>query len=260
MTAPVYLERDGGVAVIVIDNPPINAGSAAVRQGLMDALQTLCTDDTLVVVGAMRPADAVGYDGLRNFANAVRVASDADASGRGVLVVMGDRVFAARDVRKVRTRGTDAFRGFPRESVALVTPASLDWFGAPWRSDAGAQLAWADVLPLVPILYAYAGMQPDALTCLIGPETRGIVIAGLGEGNMPELVRQELVARRKQGLIVVRASRIDEGLVDREPDDDPNGFVAARALSPPKARILLQLLIANGITDLAAIQAAFDAR
>jgi len=48
MTAPVYLERDGGVAVIVIDNPPINAGSAAVRQGLMDALQTLCTDDTLV--------------------------------------------------------------------------------------------------------------------------------------------------------------------------------------------------------------------
>lgn len=221
---------------------------------------TLPTTKPVVVVGAMRPADAVGYDGLRNFANAVRVASDADASGRGVLVVMGDRVFAARDVRKVRTRGTDAFRGFPRESVALVTPASLDWFGAPWRSDAGAQFAWADDLPLVPILYAYAGMQPDALTCLIGAETRGIVIAGLGEGNMPESVRRELVARREDGLIVVRASRIDEGLVDREPDDDPNGFVAARALSPPKARILLQLLIANGITDLAAIQAAFDGR
>ncbi|WP_330768110.1 asparaginase domain-containing protein [Qipengyuania profunda] len=76
---------------------------------------TLPGNKPVVVVGAMRPADAVGYDGLRNFANAVRVASDPDAAGRGVLVVMGDRVFGARDVYKVRTRGTEAFRGFPRE-------------------------------------------------------------------------------------------------------------------------------------------------
>ena len=70
--------------------------------------QTLPADKPVVVVGAMRPADAGGYDGLRNFANAGRVASDPDAAGRGVLVVMGDRIFAARDVYKVRTRGTEA--------------------------------------------------------------------------------------------------------------------------------------------------------
>jgi 3-hydroxyacyl-CoA dehydrogenase len=55
MNARVHLERDGGIAVIVIDNPPINAGSAAVRQGLMAAIETLRTDDTLqgaVLIGA----------------------------------------------------------------------------------------------------------------------------------------------------------------------------------------------------------------
>lgn len=221
---------------------------------------TLPPNKPVVVVGAMRPADAVGYDGLRNFANAVRVASDPDAAGRGVLVVMGDRVFAARDVRKVRTRGTDAFRGFPRESVALVTPASLDWFGAPWRTDPAAQFAWCDDLPEVPILYAYAGMEPEALACMVREKTRGIVIAGMGEGNMPEAVRQELVRLSRSGVIVVRASRADEGLVDREPEDDANGFVAARALNPQKARILLQLLIANRIADAAKVQIAFDGR
>ncbi|WP_324828142.1 asparaginase [Qipengyuania zhejiangensis] len=221
---------------------------------------TLPADKPVVVVGAMRPADAVGYDGLRNFANAVRVAGDPQASGRGVLVVMGDRVFGARDVRKVRTRGTDAFRGFPRESVALVTPASLEWFGAPWRTDAHAAFAWCDDLPEVVIVYSHAGLTGDTVTRQVGAATRGVVVAGLGEGNMPETVRQELVRRNRRGLPVVRASRADEGLVDREPEDDANGFVAGRALNPQKARILLQLLLAGGITDPATIQRAFDGR
>ncbi|QTN22229.1 enoyl-CoA hydratase/isomerase family protein [Rhizobacter sp. AJA081-3] len=51
----VRLERDGDIAVIVIDNPPINAGSAAVREGLMAAIATLKSDASLqgaVLIGA----------------------------------------------------------------------------------------------------------------------------------------------------------------------------------------------------------------
>ena len=213
-----------------------------------------------VLVGAMRPATAVGYDGLRNFANALRVASDADAAGRGVLLVMGDKVFAARDVRKTRTRGTDAFQGFPRGSVGLVTPSSLDWFGAPWRSGEGARFEFRAELPDIPILFVHAGMTPDYVQRLVVDETRGLVVSGVGEGNMPDPVRQALVALAAKGVPVVRASRLDEGLVDREPEDDANRFVAARALNPQKARILLQMLIAAGETEPAAIQRAFDSR
>lgn len=221
---------------------------------------TLPADKPVVVVGAMRPTDAVGYDGLRNFANAVRVASDRDAAGRGVLVVMGDRIFAARDVRKVRTRGTEAFRGFPRESVGLVTPASLEWFGAPWRRDEGAAFGWKDDLPKVAIVYVHAGLCAKDILRMVGEDTRGIVLAGVGEGNMPAPVRQELANLAQSGTPVVRASRTDEGLVDREGEDEANHFVAARALNPQKARILLQLLLSDEITDPAVIQRAFDGR
>ena len=221
---------------------------------------TLPATKPVVVVGAMRPADAVGYDGLRNFANAVRVASDSDASGRGVLVVMGDRVFAARDVRKVRTRDTDAFRGFPRESIGFVTPATLEWFGAPWRQGGEAPFAWCGDLPEVPILFVHAGMRADEALRIVGEATRGIVVAGVGEGNMPETVRRELARLASSGIAVVRSSRVDEGLVDREGEDVANRFVAARALNPQKARILLQLLLASGTSDPAAIQQAFDGR
>ncbi len=221
---------------------------------------TLPTNKPVALVGAMRPADAVGYDGLRNFANAVRVACDPAAAGRGVLVVMSDRVHAARDVRKSRTRGTEAFCGFPRESVGLVTPSALEWFGAAWRVDEDARFGFAADLPDVPILLIHAGMTPDYVARLVTDQTRGLVVAGAGEGNMPKAVRAELVALAAKGIPIVRASRLDEGLVDREPEDDDNRFVAARALTPQKARILLQLLIASEVSDPASIQLEFDRR
>ena len=221
---------------------------------------TLPVSKPVVIVGAMRPADVVGSDGMRNFVNAVRVASDPDARGRGVLVVMGDRVLAARDARKVRTRGTDdAFRGFPRGGVALVTPSALEWFGNPWREvDAPARYAFPAEFEAVPILYAAGGLQPRIAERLIEEDTRGIVVAGVGEGNMPDPVRQMLASRARGGLVVVRASRVDEGLVDREPEDEANRFVAARALNPQKSRILLMVLLANGVSEPEAIQQAFD--
>ncbi len=221
---------------------------------------TLPTHKPVVLVGAMRAADAVGSDGLRNFANAVRLASDRDAAGRGVLMVMGDRAFAARDVRKAHTESVDAFRGFPRDAIAMVSPSSLEWFGAPWRADEAARFVWPEHWPKVDILFAHAGMSAKDVAHALAAEPAGVVIAGFGTGNMPDPVRSAFVDAAHSGVPVVRASRVDEGLVDREPEDDANGFVAARAIGPAKARILLQLLLASGANDAATIQAAFDRR
>jgi L-asparaginase len=221
---------------------------------------TLAAGKPVVLVGAMRPADAVGADGMRNFANAVRVASDPDAGERGVMVVMGDTVFAASDVRKAATSNVDAFRGFPRGPIARVTPSSLDWFAPAHRVGTDARYPWPEALPRVAILTAGAGMDEQPVEALLGIGCKGIVIAGMGQGNAPRTVLGALEAAVQSGVPVVRSSRVDEGMVDRnvEVDDDARVFVAARALGPAKARILLMVLIASGITDAASIQAAFD--
>lgn len=52
---PVRIERAGPVAFIVIDNPPVNAGSLAVRQGIVAAIAELAADAELtagVLIGA----------------------------------------------------------------------------------------------------------------------------------------------------------------------------------------------------------------
>ncbi|WDA40013.1 asparaginase [Erythrobacter sp. BLCC-B19] len=221
---------------------------------------TLPTTKPVILVGAMRPADAVGADGMRNFANAVKVASDVQAAGRGVMLVMGDAVLAVRDARKAATSAIDAFRTFPRGPLARVTPASLDWFGPAHRVGERARYPFPTELPRVAILTAGAGMDAKPVEALLGIGARGIVLAGMGQGNAPAQVLEALARAAASGVPVVRASRVDEGLVDRnvEVDDDALGLVAARALGPARARMLLMVLIATGITEAAAVQAAFD--
>lgn len=57
MAGPVTTERRGKIAVIVVDNPPVNALSQAVRQGLDEAVAAAQAEDgvqALVVAGAGR--------------------------------------------------------------------------------------------------------------------------------------------------------------------------------------------------------------
>ncbi|MGB3166125.1 MAG: asparaginase domain-containing protein, partial [Alteraurantiacibacter sp.] len=199
-------------------------------------------------------------DGLRNFANAVQVAADKDAPGRGVLLVMDDRVLIARDARKARLGTTGAFAGFPRGPVALATPSSVDWLAPPWREGEPARFAFPDTFPRVPILHAYAGMEREVVECELAAGAKGLVLAGMGNGNSPDPVRRALTKAVRGGVPVVRATRVDKGVVEVEHEDAENGFVAARALGPAKARILMQLLLANGVTAQETMQDAFNRR
>ncbi|MGY6552742.1 MAG: asparaginase [Erythrobacter sp.] len=246
---------DPAITGIIITHGTDTAEETAL---LMDL--TLPAGKPVVLVGAMRPADAVGSDGLRNLANGVAVAANPQAAGRGVMVVMGDAVFAAVDARKAATANIDAFKGYPRGPIARVTPDSLTWFGPPHRVAAPASFPWPASLPRVAILTAGAGMDAKPVEALIGIGAKGIVLAGMGQGNAPACVIQALAEAVREGIAVVRSARVDEGMVERniEVDDDGCGFVAARALGPAKTRILLQVLIASGVTDPGAIQAAFD--
>jgi L-asparaginase len=162
-------------------------------------------------------------------------------------------------------RGRRARRGrtprrVPRGPIAAATPASVEWFAAPWRPDEPARFAWPDAAPPVPILHAFQGMDAGCVEQALAGGARGIVLAGFGHGNMPAVVRTALAGAVRAGVPVVRSTRVDEGLVDREPGDDEAGFIAARALGPAKARVLLQLLVAARVTNPLVCQAAFDRR
>jgi L-asparaginase len=88
---------------------------------------------------------------------------------------------------------------------------------------------------------------------------KGVVIAGVGNGNMTQEAIATLAKHAKNGIVCVRSSRVATGRVGRnvEIDDDKNGFVASLGLNPQKSRVLLRLALTR-TKDLKEIQRYFD--
>ncbi len=67
------------------------------------------SDRPVVLTGAMRPSTSLSADGPLNLFNAVAVAADPEARGRGAIVVLNDDLHSARDVTKSNTTDVQAF-------------------------------------------------------------------------------------------------------------------------------------------------------
>jgi L-asparaginase len=102
-------------------------------------------------------------------------------------------------------------------------------------------------LPRVEVVYSYANFGRDTIDFLVSKGVKGIVLAGVGDGNSTDTAIAALADAAKKGVAVVRATRTGSGLVVRnvEVDDDRLGFIAAMELNPQKARILLMLGLMN---------------
>jgi L-asparaginase len=98
-------------------------------------------------------------------------------------------------------------------------------------------------LPRVEIVYSYANFGRDTIDFLVQKGVKGIVLAGVGDGNTTDTAMAGLVDAAKKGVAVVRATRTGSGIVARniEVNDDKLGLIASMELNPQKARILLML-------------------
>lgn len=202
----------------------------------------------VVVVGAMRPSTAISADGPINLYNAVITAGSRDAAGKGVLVVMNDQINAAREVTKTNTTTTDTFKSPELGMLGYVVDNKPHFYRASTRKhtlDTEFDIGKLDGLPQVDIAYTYANVGPTAVNALVNAGAKGLVHAGVGDGSLPARVRPALSAAREKGVVIVRASRVGQGIVARngEANDDQLDFVVADTLNPQKARILLMLAL-----------------
>jgi L-asparaginase len=222
----------------------------------------------VVMTGAMRPATAVGADGPANLLAACRFALDTGAAGRGVLVAFNDRLFAAANVGKVHTTQVDAFAARDAAAVGMLVSETVFW-----REPAADGSAWPqtfttralpDALPAVALVWQHVDCDESIVDWHVARGVRGIVVAGTGNGMLPDPMRAALAQASRRGCLVVRASRVASGPVVRNAEaepadqDDALGFIASGFVAPLKARLLLQCCLVAGLTA-DEVQRRFDA-
>ena len=200
----------------------------------------------VVLVGSMRPATATGADGPANLYNGVAVAVHAKAKGRGVLVLLNDEIHYAREATKTNTTQLDTFKS-PNRGKAGMTNAGRVYFYdalAVKHTNASAfSVEGLSALPRVEIFYAHANMGRDFIDHCVALKCKGIVLAGVGDGNATQAAVAGLQDAVKRGVAVVRSSRTNSGITDRnvELNDDELGTIVSMELNPQKARVLLML-------------------
>ena len=202
----------------------------------------------VVLTGAMRPATGLCAEGPLNLLHSVLVASSPDSWGKGVLVVMDEQIFSARDVTKCSTYKVGAFGPTEYGCLGKLVRGQVYYAYAPVRPHTLASefsLGGLEKLPKVEIVYGYSDCGATLLQAAADAGAQGIVYAGTGSGILHPDVRQLYQHHHRDYPVLVRSSRIPRGGVGLNNflDDDLHGTVAAWDFTPQKARILLKLAL-----------------
>jgi L-asparaginase len=235
--------RDPGVKGVVITHGTDTMEETAYFLSLIAK-----SEKAVVMTGSMRPATAVGADGPANLYNAVALATNGAARGRGVLVTLNDEVHFAREIEKTNSTQLDTFHSPNRGRAGVInTGRARLWshLEAAYGTRSEFSLDTIRQLPRVEIVFSYANARRDIVDAMVARGVRGIVLAGVGDGNTTDDLLAGLRDAAKKGVAVVRSTRTGSGVVARnvEVSDDAHGFVASEELSPPKSRVLLMLAL-----------------
>ena len=236
----------------VLEDPSIKGaviahGTDTMAEGSYFLDLTLKTDKPVVFVGAMRDASDVSPDGPANILNAVLQVCSDKARDWGVTVTLNQYINSARDVRKTNSTNVQTFNSGEKGYLGYIAMGKVYRFHD--RIDR-QRFPLPDTLPRVVLLTTFAGDDGSILRYAVDRGADGVVIEGVGAGNVNADVYGAVEHALKKGIAVVITTRVYHGGVFPIYGDQGGGETLEKAgvilggdLTGPKARILLMITL-----------------
>ena len=255
LAAEVQAQIDGGADGVVVTH-----GTNTMEETAFLLSLTVRCDVPVVLVGAMRPANAVGSDGALNLLQAVRLATSGAARGHGVLVLLNDTVFAARDVGKRATFRTDAFWAGDLGPLGYVDADGLVDIRHSHLRNSAPLFEATEVagMPRVDIVVSHVGADGALIDAAVASGARGIVSAGTGAGRPTTAEAEALDRAAERGVVVCQSTRVPTGRVSLSPRMRESARVVSGSMRPWQARIALGLCLTR-TAEPEAVQELLDA-
>jgi len=206
------------------------------------------SDKPVVTTGSMRPSTALSAEGPLNLYNAVAVAASPKAKGYGVMLVMNDQIHSPQGVTKTNTTSVETFKSPMQGLMGAVLYGKMEFYRKPHGLYGKSSEFVTDTfttLPRVDIIYMSVNSSSDLINQSVKSGAKGIVIAGVGNGNMSKAALDACKAAANKGVVVVRSTRVPTGYVLRnaEVNDDEYNTIASDELNAQKSRVLLMLAL-----------------
>ncbi len=214
----------------------------------------LKTPKPVIYTGSMRYFSESGYDGIRNLLNSIKACLLPIPPQTGVVLLMTDRLFAARDVIKINALNIDAFEAPESGPIAYVAGEEV----LLTRCQPGSYAVPRPIIQTntiesnVALLACYTGMDGSLIDYLKqNKKIAGLVVEGFGAGNVPPDIVPALEKLVNDGIPVVLTTQCPQGGVwpiyaypGGAADLQKKGIILGGRLSGSKARI--QLMAALG--------------
>jgi L-asparaginase len=239
----------------------ITHGTDTMAEGSYFLDLTLKTNKPVVFVGAMRDASDVSPDGPANILNAVIQVCSENARNWGVTVTLNQYINSARDVRKTNSTNVQTFNSGEKGFLGYVAMGMVYRYHDRHNRQ---RFPLPAKLPKVVLLTTFAGDDGSLLRYAVDRGAAGIVIEGVGAGNVNAEVYKAVEYALKKRTAVVLATRVYHGGVFPIYGDQGGGATLEKAgvilggdLTGPKARILLMLTLPQVKGDFARLQQYF---
>lgn len=171
---------------------------------------TINSEKPIIVTGAMRSGSELGYDGPANLSASICTAISEEARGRGVLVCFNDELNCASEVTKANSMHLNAFQSPSLGPIGIVDNNEVLFY----RNSTKKQYIITDNIETrVDLIKCVSGIDSRMIRFCLEQGDKGIVIEGMGRGNVPPNMVDGIKEAIGKGLPVVLVSRCYEGRV-----------------------------------------------
>jgi len=230
-----------------IDGVVITHGTDTLEETAYFLDLTLDVSIPIVITGAMRSSNEIGADGLYNLMSAIQVASSDDAKMKGVLVVLNDEIHTAENVTKTHTSNVSTFQSPQYGPIGFISKSVVHFHHSPNHR---IIFPIEHIEKKVALFKVYAGMEPDLLNASINLGYDGIVLEGLGQGNVPPSLVSVIEETLHKNIPIVLVSRCFNGIAQDVYGYKGGGIglknagvIFAQGLNGQKARLALLIAL-----------------
>ncbi|SMB89067.1 asparaginase [Desulfonispora thiosulfatigenes DSM 11270] len=209
----------------------------------------ITSNKPVCLTAAMRSSAEISPDGPKNILDAVKTAYSKDAAGKGVLIVLNEEIHTARDVTKTHSANIKTFASPFWGPIGYVDNDQVIFKRLPL----GVQkLNINDLVEDVHLIKLASGVDDTIIKLLVEKGVKGIVLEGLGRGNIPPGVIPGIKLAIAKNIPVVLTTRVHGGRVLDVYGYEGGGkhlkelgVILAGEISGQKARLKLMLALAQ---------------